>query len=460
MSAKERSGIGKALLKHARRHTINPESLSTNIYKLDMDLGYLDIQNVEQARTATKSKLEVKSFLKGLYSKHTHVKIDPPKNIFNASGARRNTTVITPNQKEMLKLSLSEEVIKEQDNDHESNEVVTAREENERIVEEEQNLSVNDISLNQQKKESAKKTGMTFDSRERKTKKDTLTKVEREEVKNMHERRKSKYNQRRAKPREQQPLSISYTNEYNPLQPGTTKKKVKLNHILARLTRQTASSGRKVNRVQSGDPFEIPKPHPQNITFYKPYNEPKIETKVEPKIVTKIERKQNTRKSHSKSIKKVPSKVGTKMEKSHVNHFKDMSILVKMQRRVHDINLKKGKLFKRIARAPSEDNRLAESIINNQADVITDYHSQLKAYIEKNDSLQKQVEYLKKERDTVKSLQRSFLENSSGKKAKKSGSRRRVTPNTSALKIQENSFDKVVLSDYKTPGKLSQTSYY
>lgn len=92
----------------------------------------------------------------------------------------------------------------------------------------------------------------------------------------MHERRKSKYNQRRAKPREQQPVSISYNNEYNPLTVGIGKKN-RLNKILARVTRQTESSGRKNTRGLSDDMYGYPqhtKAQPQ-----KPYSASKATKK-------------------------------------------------------------------------------------------------------------------------------------------------------------------------------------
>lgn len=156
----------------------------------------------------------------------------------------------------------------------------------------------------------------------------------------MHERRKSKYNMRRAKPREQQPVSISYNYEYNSLGQNSSKKKNKLKNIVARLSRQTESSERKANRDQSGDAYGQKKVNAHNITFYKPYKETTIERKQKYFVYLTI----RARKTQTKSVRKGSAKPGPKMEKN--NLLKNMNIIVKMQKRVHDVNLKKGKLFK------------------------------------------------------------------------------------------------------------------
>ncbi|CAI2367921.1 unnamed protein product [Moneuplotes crassus] len=434
MTTTERSDINKMLVKHARRHTINPSKLPNNIYKLDMDLGYLDIQNVGQAREVARSKIEVKSFLKNCYNKYTHVESKPEKENFINSAARRNTTVITPNQKDMLKLSLHEEVIEEQKNDHATDDVITAREENEQVTDEEQNSGVINLSINHQKDEALRQTSATYDSRENHYRKDALTKEESEEVKNMHERRRSKYNIRRAKPREQQPVSISYNYASNSLEQSSTKKKNKLNSIIARLSKQTESSGRKANRDQSGDDYGLKKTNTHNITFYKPYKG------------STADRKQRTRKALTKSVRKGSAKPAPKVEKNHL--LKNMNILIKMQKRVHDVNVKKGKLYTYFRKNPSDVTKQAEMVINEQSGVIDEYHSQLRGYIEKNESLTKQIQYFKKERMASNSKL-----NSSTDKIDRN-------LNSSALKIQENSFDQVLLSDYKTPGKISEASYY
>ena len=80
----------------------------------------------------------------------------------------------------MLKLSLEEEVIKEQD-EGESHEVITAREEKEDVKDEEQNSGVINLSINQQKEESKKQQSATFDGRERNSRQ-TVKKNEAEEV--------------------------------------------------------------------------------------------------------------------------------------------------------------------------------------------------------------------------------------------------------------------------------------
>lgn len=79
--------------------------------------------------------------------------------------------------------------------------------------------------------------------------------------------------------------------------------------------------------------------------------------------------------------------------------------------------------------APSEVTKHAENVINEQSGLIDEYHAQLRTYIEKNQALTRQVEYLKKEEGP-----KNYRLNRSSEKASRKS-------NTSALKIQENSFD-------------------
>ncbi len=72
---------------------------------------------------------------------------------------------------------------------------------------------------------------------------------------------------------------------------------------------------------------------------------------------------------------------------------------------------------------------MAEAVITEQGDLINEYHLQLKASLEKNENLLKQIEYLKKERRPTSQYAKSS-EKSKGRL------------NSSALMIQENSFDK------------------
>ena len=96
-----------------------------------------------------------------------------------------------------------------------------------------------------------------------------------EDVKTLHEQRKSKYNVRRAKPRTQHPLSMSYsyaTNVSGVAEASGMKKGKKLNQLISRLTRQTESSGRK-NRNQVGQNELFSKPATTYQNFYKkPYS--------------------------------------------------------------------------------------------------------------------------------------------------------------------------------------------
>lgn len=82
----------------------------------------------------------------------------------------------------MLKLSLKEDVIQEQNDDHASNDVITAREENEEVTDEEQNSGVINLSINHQKDEALRQTAATYDSRQQESRRDVLSKAENEEV--------------------------------------------------------------------------------------------------------------------------------------------------------------------------------------------------------------------------------------------------------------------------------------
>lgn len=96
-----------------------------------------------------------------------------------------------------------------------------------------------------------------------------------EEAKSLHEQRKSKYNNRRAKPRAQMPQSMSYTHSTALATPGKSHQQAiggKLNSLISRLTRQTESSGRKNrNQVQQNELFTKPATTYQNM-YYKPYS--------------------------------------------------------------------------------------------------------------------------------------------------------------------------------------------
>lgn len=93
-------------------------------------------------------------------------------------------------------------------------------------------------------------------------------------MKNLHEKRKSKYNIKRAKPREQQAQSMSYDSGFyapSPHKSGSKNSK-KINKMLARLTRQTESSGRKDRNSNSkNELFTKPSNTYQNFN-YKPYS--------------------------------------------------------------------------------------------------------------------------------------------------------------------------------------------
>jgi hypothetical protein len=55
-----------------RRNTINPAMFNQDMYKIDLDLSYLDLQNIQQQRQITINKFAVKSFLKNIYSKNVN----------------------------------------------------------------------------------------------------------------------------------------------------------------------------------------------------------------------------------------------------------------------------------------------------------------------------------------------------------------------------------------------------
>lgn len=83
----------------------------------------------------------------------------------------------------MIKLSLeADKIIKEQDEDHESNDVLTAREEHEEIKEEQQISGDIKLSIQRQKEQSRIEKMNTFDDRDRSSRKRIVREDEIEQV--------------------------------------------------------------------------------------------------------------------------------------------------------------------------------------------------------------------------------------------------------------------------------------
>lgn len=87
----------------------------------------------------------------------------------------------------------------------------------------------------------------------------------------MHEQRKSKYNSRKVNGREQQTQSMIYDSGPKISSPGTSKAKKgkNVNNMLARLTKQTLSSGKKRNVNTSTEIYNKPESAYQSFD-YKP----------------------------------------------------------------------------------------------------------------------------------------------------------------------------------------------
>lgn len=142
---------------------------------------------------------------------------------------------------------------------------------------------------------------------------------------------------RREKAREQLPMSISYDNEYNTLEksPGNKKKK-KLNNLLARLTRQTESSERKAKRNQSDDMHGQPAKTYEH-SYYKPYSAVKGSRKQMQVFLHYFYR-----------VRIIHTKSDAKTSKPRNQPANDMNIIVKFSKRIHDVNLKRGKLSSKL----------------------------------------------------------------------------------------------------------------
>ena len=173
---------------------------------------------------------------------------------------------------------------------------------------------------------------------------------------------------------------------------------------------------------------------------------------------------------HNKSASKLQKSPKTKSE---------MNLLVRLSKRTHDVNVQKGKVLTRLQKGTVILNfsvfestlvlgvkaspQAVQGVIVEQADIIEEYHKHLKEVLEKNEALERQLQFLRKERQ---------LSNSGGKSRQNSARKRRddTLGNAAHIHISDNNYteSKIIspiselisyLGDYKTPAKANPTTY-